>query len=150
MLPSLPGVLIAGLALIFAIRERGCAKEFKSKFEEESRICRTATKEAARYRAILDHSNIGLWQVDVKGITLYANSACVKLMGVDNIEEIKDIPDQQFLLTDNSNKHTTQPYRALLLDKSGNKRDVLVSEQSVVHDATAMSIKVRTVVDCEP
>lgn len=147
VLPILPGVLIAGLALIFAIRERSFAKEFKSKYESEVDTCRTAIKEATRYRAILDNSNVGLWEVDIKGMTLYANAAMCELLGVKNIDDIKNVSDRQLLLKSHPGKNVPNPYQAMLIDRNGKQREVLVSEQSVVPDAAAMSITVRTVVD---
>jgi PAS domain S-box-containing protein len=148
LLPSMPGVLIAGLALIFAIRSLGTAKEFKSKLEDVVFVQRKAEKEVAHYRAMFDHSNVGLWQVDLRGITIYANPTMRELLGIESIDEIKDIPDRKFLDIGNAPRRNSSPsYKTILVDRQGNRHEVYVFEQTVVHDADAMSIKVRTVVD---
>jgi PAS domain-containing protein len=147
VLPSLPGVLIAGLALIFAIRERSTTQEFKARLEEAEQLCRKVTKEAVHYRATLDHSNIGLWQVDLNGFTLYANTVMCQLLGISDIEEIKNVPDHQFLAAERPDRAMTPTYPATLIDKKGNKREVLIFERTVAPSADSMSIRVRTVME---
>jgi hypothetical protein len=81
-------------------------------------------------------------------MTIYANTAMCELLSIENIEEIKDIPDRKFLDISKAPRTNNSPsYQTILVDKNGSRHEVYVSEQTVVHDADAMSVRVRTVVD---
>ena len=149
LIAGLPGVLLAGLALIFAARERGRSRQLRLQLEDVAAANQQPNDNASTlYRAAADHSTVGLWELDSDGRTVYLNQAMLQLLGLGTgtIDEPRNLDLEQRLRRLEDNTQPGSPYVAVVHADGAEARRVLVFEHPLPTSA-AGAVTLRTVID---
>ena len=129
ILAGLPGVLLAGLAFIFAIKQHKKAQQLTLENDDK--------------KAMLDNCNIGLWKIDRQGKTVYLNAPMCAMLGIENVAALTDTMAENALLVNNQNTDSTTPYRAQLRQQNSPQiYDVLICESAFPLDQSVTLRKV--------
>ena len=129
----LPSMLIAALAMLFALRQH---RTMRHCLEELQELKETNTKLTAQTdtpcQLIVEHTNVGLWHISDNGKTHFMNPAMRALLQINHENELSDNTRLRFLLPEagdaNRDKQAIS-YKATITDKRGDTHTVLVAER---------------------
>lgn len=108
---------------------------------ERKRIEEALRESEARYRALVEGSGVGIWQVTLDRNTIYANPAMGTLLGLENAAELLDKPYGKFFTEESLDiiesqvtryfSNITSSYEVELVCRNGEKRHAIVHESPV-------------------
>jgi PAS domain-containing protein len=129
LVTSLPAALIAGVALIFAIRAHYSARYKQRELERSRKAQATLAAKESIFRAIVENSGAGLWQIDAAGRTLYLNPSMASLLQIEHIDDLAGVKDEALLVKPGgSDIPASQEFTATIVGRLGRQQKVLVSE----------------------
>lgn len=111
----------------------------------------------ARYRVLAESTNLGIWQLDTDGRTVYANPAMCEMLGVERWQEIGDDTFDAFMDAPSARtvrRHDRRrqlgersTYELELISRDGSRRNVFVAGAPIVDETGEMVGTMGTFVD---
>ena len=134
---QLPAMLIAALAMLFALRQHRAMRRSQEELQQLRAPNSKSAEKDTPCPLIVEHCNVGLWYIGNNGKTHFMNPAMRALLQINHPDELSANARLRFLLseTDNANQAKQEfSYKATITDKRGQIHTVLVTEKFIFDD----------------